>query len=543
MTTEKEPFLFTRQSTGLVRQGRWIDSFVFNSSASWMFGTVVFALSSVWYFQGADLISAEGIALIFAICIAAMYAILTSMMPRSGGDYVFNSRIVHPAFGFSFNFSLTVWQLFSAAFTLFFISNVALGPGLEVLGFYSNNSILGSIGAWFANPFNSLIFASAVNVLFTLLILSGIRKTFSVLDVLWVITLIGTFVMILALINTSQSSFQNAFNNFMLRSNGSSTVGNSFAFVKNSVSTPPYSLALPMIAIVVDSVIWVFWMSYVAGEIRHANETRRNISSMVGAAVLNAVFFVVLVYLLYSRTGISFLSGIGYLSSSSSTALPFSSTLQALSAVLVLSTGSFSAGLIVLVAITLGYSVILLPALYLQPIRSIFAWSFDRVVPARWSAVSSRFHTPLIATLGVFGVIEIALILITLASNSLLGIYSTSVIAPAFSSVFATSIAAVLVSFRRRIFTQSGQRPFTRHLIMILGIVSLAFIIFMTFEYLANEAYFFSYPSSGFSTDFLIALNFIFIPVGGALYFLAYYIRKKQNQIDLNMITSQIPPE
>ena len=107
---EKEA-LFTRNSTGLVRQGRWIDSFIFNSSSSWMFGSLIFALSSFVFFGGADLISAEGIALVFAIVVAAMYAILTSMMPRSGGDYIFNSRIVHPIFGFSFNFSLTVWQL------------------------------------------------------------------------------------------------------------------------------------------------------------------------------------------------------------------------------------------------------------------------------------------------------------------------------------------------------------------------------------------------------------------------------------------------
>ncbi|MCL5068994.1 MAG: hypothetical protein M1368_11695 [Thaumarchaeota archaeon] len=90
---EPSPALFTRDSTGLVRQGRWIDAFIFNSSASWMFGVLIFALSSFVFFGGANLISAEGIALVFAIAIAAMYAILTSLMPRSGGDYIFNSRL------------------------------------------------------------------------------------------------------------------------------------------------------------------------------------------------------------------------------------------------------------------------------------------------------------------------------------------------------------------------------------------------------------------------------------------------------------------
>ncbi len=497
-----------------------------------MFGSLIFALSSFVFFGGADLISAEGIALVFAIAIALMYAVLTSLMPRSGGDYVFNSRIVHPVFGFSFNFSLTMWQLFSAAFTLYFISNVALGPGLQVLGYYANSLALTNAGTWLAVPINSLIFASIVNVLFTLLVLGGIRKTFSALNIMWAITLLGTFVMIGALVATTHSGFESAFNSFMLKSNGTSTLSNSFAFVQSSVAAPANRLAVPEIAIVADSVIWVFWAAYVAGEIRHANETRRNISSMVGAAVLNAAFFVALVYILYSKVGIPFLSGLTLAGTTS--ALPFSSTLQALSAVLVLSTGSFYAGLIVLITITLGYSVLLLPALYLQPIRSIFAWSFDRVVPLSWSSVSSRFHTPVVSTVGVFAVIEAALVLITVESNSLYGIFSAAIIAPAFSSIFATSVAALVLGFRKKM----GPKY-----VAILGLVSLAFILFMTYIFLSNESYFFDIPSSGLSTSALVAINFAFIPIGALIYFVSYLLRKKRSKIDLNMIASQIPPE
>jgi basic amino acid/polyamine antiporter, APA family len=502
-----------------------------------MFGSLIFALSSFVFFGGADLISAEGIALVFAIVVAVMYAILTSMMPRSGGDYVFNSRIVHPVFGFSFNFSLTVWQLFSAAFTLYFIANVALGPGLQVLGYYANSSELIQAGTWLAAPVNSLIFASIVNVLFTLLVLTGIRRTFSALNIMWVITLLGTFVMIGALIATTHSGFESAFNGFMARANGTATISNSFTFVQNLVQAPPDKLAIPEIAIVVDSVIWVFWTAYVAGEIRNANQTRRNISSMVGAAILNGLFFVTLVYLLYSKVGIPFLSGItlaGYTS-----ALPFSSTLQALSATLVLSTGGFIAGAIVLTAITLGYSVLLLPALYLQPIRSIFAWSFDRVVPLRWSSVNARFHTPLVSTIGVFAIIEAALVLITVESNFLYGIFSAAIIAPAFSSIFATSIAAIVLGFRKRTIT--GERP--NYLSTILGLISLAFILFMSFEYLSNESFFFDIPSSGLSSAALISLNFVFIPIGALIYFVSYTLRKRDSHIDLNVIAKQIPPE
>lgn len=504
-----------------------------------MFGGLIFALSSFVFFGGADLISAEGIALIFALTIAVMYALLTSLMPRSGGDYVFNSRIVHPMYGFAFNFSLTVWQLFSAAFTLYFISNVALGPGLQVLGFYSGVASLYQAGSWLAIPINSLIFASIINILFTLVVFTGIRKTFSTLNILWVVTIIGTFVMIGALVTTTHTGFESAFNHFMIAANGTATVPNSFAFIQNSIPATPDKLALPEIAIVADSVIWVFWTAYVAGEIRHANETRRNISSMAGAAILNAVFFVILIFLLYARVGIPFLSGLTNIAGYTA-ALPFSSTLQALSAVLVLSTGSFGAGLVVLISITLGYSVLLLPALYLQPIRSIFAWSFDRVVPQNWSSVSSRFHTPLLSTLGVFAIIEVALILITAASNSLYGIFSAAIIAPAFSSIFGASISAIVLGFKKNYAVGKSRLGYR---IVLLGIASLAFITFMTYVYISNESYFFSVPAFGLSTTALILLNFVFIPIGALIYYISYVIRKQRNRIDLNMIAKQIPPE
>jgi APA family basic amino acid/polyamine antiporter len=534
--------LFARKSTGLVRQGGLIDAFIFNSSASWMFGTLIFALSTIVAFQGSDLFSAEGIAFIFALAIAAMYAILTSIMPRSGGDYVFNSRIIHPVFGFSFSFSLTIWQLFSAAFTLYFISNVALSPGLEVLGYFASIRPLIQAGIWLGDPINSLTFATVVNVIFIIVISTGIRKTFTTLNVLWIVTLVGTLLMVGSLLGTTQQAFRSVFNSFMVAANGTSTTTDSFSFVQSAIASPHFVLAAPEIAIVADSVIWVFWIAYVAGEVRRANEKKRNFTAMGGAALLNCAFFVVLVYLLYSRVGIPFISGLTTLSGVS-TSLPFSSSLQALSAVLVLSTGNFYAGLVVLVAITLGYSVLILPALYLQPIRSIFAWSFDRVISEKWSSVSSRFHSPVISTIGVFVIIEAAIILITVESNLLLGIYSAAVIAPAFSSIFPTSISAMVLRFKRSSGWLATEASSSRsYLITILGSVSLIFIVFMTYEFLSNESFFF--PSiAGLSSSLLLAYNFVFIPIGALIYFGSYVIRKRRSKININMIASEIPPE
>lgn len=529
--------MFNRKSTGLVREGRWIDSFIFNSSSSWLFGPLVFAIADLYYLSGADLISAEGIALIFALCIAIMYAFLTSVMPRSGGDYVFNSRILHPSIGFAFNFSLTVWQLFSAAFTLYFIANVALSPGLEVLGFFGGIPWITQLGVSLGQPTNSFIFATVVNTLFSLVMLSGIRKTFNVLNVLWALTIIGTMVMIVSLLRSNSSTFQSAFNSYVTATNGTSSVPDPFSFfVSNGAPTAiPYALAIPAIAICASSVIWVFWETYLGGEIRKATSFRRNVSTMAGAAILNGALFVLLVYLLYQVVGFQFLAAV---TNTTIPGSPFFSPLSAVSAVLILTTGNFYSASIVILAATLGYAVILLPALYLQPIRSMFSWSFDRIVPEKMSSVNSRFHTPIIATTIAFVVIQAALVLIESEYNSLLTIFYAVIIGPAFSSIFPTSLSAIAFRSRskRLLATSPVLGVAQTSLITILGFVSLGFILFMTYVFAANEALFALNNS-------LVIMNFIFIPIGAVIYFASWSIRRSHNKIDLNRIVLEIPPE
>ncbi|MGI0079263.1 MAG: amino acid permease, partial [Nitrososphaerales archaeon] len=480
-----------------------------------------------------------GIALIFALAIAAMYAILTAVMPRSGGDYVFNSRILHPSIGFGFNFSLTVWQLFSAAFTLYFIANVALGPGLQVLGFFAGVQWISQLGLVLERPIDSFVFASVVNILFALIMLSGIRKTFTALNALWGLTIVGTIVMIYSLITSTAARFQSSFNSFVFASNGTSSVANPFSFVVQNGSplAPPFVLAIPAVAICASSVIWVFWETYVSGEVRHANQVRRNLSTMAGAGILNGALFALLIFLLYRVIGSQFLTAV------TNPFLPgslFSSPIQAVTAVLVLASGNLYSATILILAITLGTTVLLLPALYLQPIRSVFAWSFDRIVPERMSAVSSRFHTPLVTTIILSAVVEIMLVEITVFSSSLVQIFYAVIIGPAFSSIFPTSISAIVIGFRRKDLL-GAQIKTKSYVLSILGVVSLGFILFMTYIFLANESIFFF--STAFNSDLLVVLNFAFIPIGVLIYFASYAARKSKKMIDLNKIVMEIPPE
>src|ERR1700758_3318597 len=95
--------LFVRQSSGLVRNVSVTNALFFNVAA---FVGVGLTLYPIFYsLADADAwkagpFSAYGWAAIitglFCVLLALIFASLPSVMPRSGGDYVFTSRILHP---------------------------------------------------------------------------------------------------------------------------------------------------------------------------------------------------------------------------------------------------------------------------------------------------------------------------------------------------------------------------------------------------------------------------------------------------------------
>ena len=105
-TSSTSAKLFVRQSSGLVRNVSVTNALFFNVAAFVGVGLTLYPI----FYSLADVtvwkigpFSAYGWAAIvtglFCILLALIFSSLTSVMPRSGGDYVFTSRIQHPFLG------------------------------------------------------------------------------------------------------------------------------------------------------------------------------------------------------------------------------------------------------------------------------------------------------------------------------------------------------------------------------------------------------------------------------------------------------------
>src|SRR5690348_15863480 len=126
-SSAEQPRLFTRNATGLVRELSAFDAFnlVFSAVLIPVGITQVMGFAPQFW-PHANMLVAIAIATPLVACFGLVYLYFTSLMPRSGGDYVWVSRTLHPALGFIVNFSLTFVFLTWVAFNFTFMLSIVL---------------------------------------------------------------------------------------------------------------------------------------------------------------------------------------------------------------------------------------------------------------------------------------------------------------------------------------------------------------------------------------------------------------------------------
>src|SRR3989440_355068 len=114
--------LFIRQSSGLVRNVSVTNALFFNVAAFVGVGLTLYPIFyslagvPVWKHGLSEYGWAAIIAGLFCVLLALIFASLTSVMPRSGGDYVFTSRILHPFLGWMESWTLVIASILIIAF-------------------------------------------------------------------------------------------------------------------------------------------------------------------------------------------------------------------------------------------------------------------------------------------------------------------------------------------------------------------------------------------------------------------------------------------
>src|SRR5918999_4118392 len=102
--------VFERKATGLVREAGALDTLIYNLNfvSLGLMAALVFLFSTAFY-PGANLYLTAVLTFLVVIPTSLVFAFFAASMPRSGADYVYVSRALHPALGMMSSWNNTVW--------------------------------------------------------------------------------------------------------------------------------------------------------------------------------------------------------------------------------------------------------------------------------------------------------------------------------------------------------------------------------------------------------------------------------------------------
>jgi APA family basic amino acid/polyamine antiporter len=532
--------LFVRKSTGLVREASALDATIFNAVLSAPVGVTLawslfFTLAA---FPGADVVSAIVIAMIACVPVLIMFALLATSMPRVGGDYVWVSRILTPPLGVMSNFAIAAAGILGATFFAKFFSVFALGPILASLGVLLTNTTLVDWGNSFQTDTNWILAAGfAAIVLETVIMVAGTKVTFRAQNICFVLAMGGTFLALLVLLIGSQTDFLSNFNSLNAQYGGGTAqdVITAAGAAGASPDLGNFDATLPTVYVVMGFMMWNWWSVYMSGELKSAASRSRQLMIMFGALLWDGLLILVGALLLFKVTGYDFLVAVNQ--ANTAYAIPTGAWFQFLASLVynnpiltVLIVGSF-----------LFWSLPGMIANIYMPIRSVFAWSFDRLLPEKLSEVNENTHSPVPAI--VFCNVLVALCLVWATESAdfqtLLGL----VVLAGAMAVLIVSIAAIALPTRRADLYSASPANLNVFGIPILYIVGvLSIVVFAFLVYLALQ-----FPALVMAGD---VANLWWIPTwliglaiaGLALYYGASFIRARQG-IDISLVYRELPPE
>ncbi|HWE12228.1 MAG TPA: amino acid permease [Solirubrobacteraceae bacterium] len=528
------PGLFTRKATGLVREGRTRDALYYNLLWSSVALTFAFYWLFAAFYPGSDALVTFLVAATLGLPGAFLYAMLSQLMPRTGGDYVFNSRSLHPAVGFAGNFSYSFWLAVVIGVYTTYIASYGFGAfGRMMAGFGAGAGWL-SFGDWFSTHWGLFITGTVVLVLSAVMFaIGGVRLFFRIQAACFALFMIGAvLVPVAAGLFQDHAGFLANFNAYGRHLGAATPVASLVASAKKAgfVHTG-FSWTMTLRAV---SVFWfifgfIFSSNYFAGEIRL--QKRTHIYSMPGAVLLAVLVLLVMVPTFGHIVGYDFSARLGV---ADPAAYGFASGAPAYPELIGIAAGSPVVGVIAILGFTIGL-VVWLPQTLLLVSRNMFAWSFDRVMPDRLSAVDARSSSPLWA-IGVMLVLSIAS---TAIYSFTTWFSSLSALLGLTLPLLVTAVAGILLPFRRRELVENS--PYSRR---VAGVPLLTLVGGLTMlGFSGAVAVLLWDPGSGASLSQnpgKLELAIAVYLVGLATWFVARAIRRRQG-IDIDLSYQELP--
>ena len=540
-----ERTLFVRKATGLVKGWSVLDAFIYAAFAiNLMALGFGYAFTTIAFIPDGSLVWAVILSALFIIFETLVYASLIAVMPRAGGDYVWQSRVLHGGIGFVFAatgwwFILWHWVPIYA----YILVVEVIQPFMVIIG-NTGNGVFES-DWWVYTPTHGagIFTASLITAgIATVVVALGMRTYARFQKWCFYGGMIGLGIILVIFLIHSKADFIAAYNRSAQNMWGtgphayegliaaSDKAGTSSYVGAGSFPVKETFLLIPFI---VFYNLWPNWGATLYGEVKGASDYRKNVYAMAGALVFTTIVvlitFAAMYHVMGSDTyGIMSSAYWGYFTAPLAI-FPYPGTIAAMFYT------NEAVQLIIILLLSLwffGWA----GSVFLSSTRMIFATAFDRVLP-EWAAKVSPRGVPYAA---------LALMLIPAIPISYFYAYNTTfykatldatlVIAATF---LLTTLSAMLLPWRKpEIYNASPiakYRPLGIPLITLSGVIFAAFLLFCLYKWFADDIY-------GVNNSTSLRYMAVLYIAAIVIYVASRVIRSREG-IDLDKINAEIPVE
>jgi len=538
-----DPTMFVRKASGLVRAWSVFDGFIYAFFSVNLVTLGLYIFASAPSLPNAHLVPAIIVSSIFIIFECVVYGMLVSIMPRAGGDYVWQSRILGPGLGFVLTitgwvFTLWLWTPIYGSMLAYMV----MTPILAVLGGWLGSAALINVAMWFSSSTGLFVCSLIVVTLSFIFISAGMKWYARMQKTAFFIGIFGLLLMVIYLLVGTQASFMAGFNHYsttFLGASGGNLYQGIMDFATKGSYTPvawnnmSFTACFALIPMVIFWNLWPNWGSTLYGEVQGASDFKRNFWAMAGGLLITAAMALILLALFAKTFGWSFYHDINFAFASGKSPFPIWPYPALLVSFLSRNPIMQLLLLVTMSAWFFGWC----GTLFMSSSRVVFAAAFDRVLPEWISTVHPKTRAPINALLCMCipGVI-VSILYAYLPNFSNLLLDATLGIAITY---LATTIAAIMLPYKEKDLYDGS--PVAKYKILgipwivVAGVIFGGFLVWNIYMWVTQGVYGVNNPMSGIFMGVLYVLAIL-------IYSISKLMRRKQG-IDLDMVYKNIPVE
>ncbi len=531
--------VFARKASGLTRVVSPWTALAYSFVAPNITQASFYLLWAVTLYQGANMHWAI-MFMLSLIPFAAIYVYFSSSMPRSGGEYIYISRVLTPFLGFISSWTLTIVGLNWQGNNTNFVINWGFGHSILQMGLIYKNQALIDLGIEMAKPQGSVLVwvCGTISLILSFYVIyKGIKLfmkfVWGALILTWVMLAIFAAVMLSVnptIVANGMKLLMNIdYQNVLQQAKDLGWQPGSFTIMATIMAGLTYMNL---------TCLGSTYSANIAGEIKRVDKAQP--LAQYGSIIMFIIYYQIFTYVTYHGVGVDMMQAISKLNAAgadypifkSFPQVPFLLVFATQNPILLLLGGSFAWGLINWVgAMGLAFA----------PVRNLFAYSFDGMLPSKLNEVN-RWGSPVYAVgLGfIISWFQFTVNCIT----PLLSAYQLYTITIWFFGWIFLSIAAIVFPWKRKDIWEKSpevtrQKIFGMPGIVVAGvaglIISLAAVYFTLIPPLMGSSITSQLPALLVSFGFYMILPII-------LYFLAMYLNKRKG-VPIEKRFKEVPPD